>query len=799
MIKILVIDDQKISLVTLTALFYKAFPDARIITALSGKEGIEKARAENPDIILVDLVMPIMDGFETCKKLKEDVFLRRIPVIIITATEVDTAIRIRGLESGAEAFLSKPIDEMELTAQVSSMIRLKKSEDHVRQENIHLEEMIHQRTKALESELEERKKIEEALRESEERYRALFDRSLNCVYIHDFEGRFIDANETALNLLGYKKEEIRDLTFTSLISEDQLPLALKATQEILETGCQKGVTEFRLQLRNGNYVYVETQGSAILSNGTYTAIQSVARNITSRKHTEANLMLKTTLLETQSETSIDGILAVDNQGKVILSNKQFSEMWRIPPHLMEKKDDKELLKYVLNQLKNPEEFNRKVAYLYVHPDEKTRDEVELVDGRCFDRYSSSMITADGTDLGRIWFFRDITERKQAEKLLKEACVKAEAGNLLKTAFMNNISHEVRTPLNGILGFSNLIIQPETTDDEKVQYYSLVKASSNRLLSTINNYMDISLIASGNMEMKCKSFDLHPVLHQLCEDFQPLCTIKNLELHLQIPGKAKPIKLLADAELFGKALSHLLDNAVKFTKKGKITFGYSEQPGALEFFVKDTGTGIRKEAQSRIFESFMQEELSHIRGYEGSGLGLSIAQGIIQLLNGDMRLKSEKGVGSTFSFTIPYEGAKEEVSKPESVIAEVPVHGNPVILVAEDDESNLFYLETILEKTGVGFIPVMNGKEAVAQCRKHPEISLVLMDLKMPVMDGFEAAREIKSFRNTLTIIALTAFAMRGDEMKALEAGCDDYLAKPVDKNSLMNVLGKYGLVNIVRK
>lgn len=399
------------------------------------------------------------------------------------------------------------------------------------------------------------------------------------------------------------------------------------------------------------------------------------------------------------------------------------------------------------------------------------------------------------DGGTLWHgvILDVTRRKLAEEALKEALVKAESGNRLKTAFMNNISHEIRTPLNGILGFSQLIIEPNLSDDEKQQFFTHIKNSSNRLINTITSYVDISLIASGNLDVNHKPIDMVILLHQLYEQFQTLCSVKNLILHLNIPETVKKIIFYSDYELCHKVLSNLLDNAIKFTSKGEITFGYTIKPGLLEFFVKDTGIGISKDAQHRIFESFVQEEVSHSRGFDGSGLGLSITQGILQLLGGGIRVESEKGRGSTFFFHIPYADAENEMATPESKEITAPFQKTPVVLIAEDDESNRFYLESILTKLAIKVILVTNGKEAVNQCRAHPEISLILMDLKMPVMDGFEATGAIRSFWKYIPIIAITAFAMSDDKKRALDAGCDDYLPKPVNREDLIEKLKRYGL------
>ena len=409
--------------------------------------------------------------------------------------------------------------------------------------------------------------------------------------------------------------------------------------------------------------------------------------------------------------------------------------------------------------------------------------------------NTSPIYISGKIEGVVSFGRDITERKRTEEAIKEALVKAESGNRLKSAFMNNISHEIRTPLNGILGFSQLITEPDLTNEEKTHFFSLIKTSSNRLINTVTNYMDISLIASGNVEVKSKPIDHQEILYKLYEQFHPLCVDKNLELLLEISGKAEGFALHSDAELFRNSLTHLLDNAVKFTQKGEITFGYFIEPDEMRFFVKDTGTGISKEAHDRIFENFVQEEVSLTRGYEGSGLGLSIARGFIRLLGGDIRVESEKGKGSVFTFNLPLGTQRTGIAELKEEESKVPFIEKPVILVAEDDETNLLFLEVILRRMNIGVIKVSNGQEGVEQCRNHPEISLVLMDLKMPVMDGFKTTREIRSFRKDLPVIAITAYAMDDDKKKAREAGCDDYLSKPVSRKDLLEKLKKYGIIN----
>ncbi|MEI6882871.1 MAG: response regulator [Bacteroidota bacterium] len=383
------------------------------------------------------------------------------------------------------------------------------------------------------------------------------------------------------------------------------------------------------------------------------------------------------------------------------------------------------------------------------------------------------------------------EKKNLE--LVAAKEKAEASDRLKTAFMQNISHEVRTPLNGILGFGAFLTEPDLTDAEKTQFLSLLKASSERLVNTITDYMDISLIVSGSIEVNRKAVIINKVLINLKDNFQSFCEIKKLGFSLSIPADTEDFSIQTDPELFRKIIYHLLDNAVKFTQKGGITLGYSVHTENIDFFIRDTGIGIEKEAQERIFESFMQENIANTRGHEGSGLGLSIIKGLTKLLGGEISLESEKGEGTTVLFSLPNKpGIPENVenSKPVKKYAQFKL---PVILIAEDEFTHRLYLESFLKKHTSAIFQAKNGKEAVDICREHPEISLVLMDIKMPLMNGFEATREIRLFRKDIPIIAITAHAMTGDEKKAFDAGCDGFIAKPVSSEALLEELKNFGI------
>ncbi|MFW6289583.1 MAG: PAS domain S-box protein [Mariniphaga sp.] len=366
--------------------------------------------------------------------------------------------------------------------------------------------------------------------------------------------------------------------------------------------------------------------------------------------------------------------------------------------------------------------------------------------------------------------------------------KAEAADKLKTAFLNNISHEVRTPLNGILGFGNILMQEYVSPEEKEEYYQVLQESSNRLVHTITSYMDISLITSGNMPVNKKKFSLHNLLYNLYKVYQKEHKWQNLELSLELNGYKDDLHFESDQELIKKVLMHLLDNAIKFTPSGNIRFGYTFKGSNLEFFVNDTGPGIEPAMVDKVFDNFVQEDSGLSRGYEGSGLGLSISKGLVELLGGTISVSSERGNGTSVRFLIP---TSEKSADQLAAAKHSSSEGEPLILIAEDDVVNQFYLKTILKMGNFECITVKNGKLAVEECRRNTRIKLVLMDMKMPLMGGLEATRQIKQLRPELPVVAVTALATVGDDEMAREAGCDDYLAKPFKKEVLLEKAGYY--------
>ncbi len=386
---------------------------------------------------------------------------------------------------------------------------------------------------------------------------------------------------------------------------------------------------------------------------------------------------------------------------------------------------------------------------------------------------------------------DITERTKMVEELVQAKERAEESDKLKTAFINNISHEIRTPLNSIIGFGQFLVDSDLSIDERREYFNIIQKSSNRLMNAVSDYIDYARIVSGTMEVNRKLFQIQPFFNEIIEEVKLTCENKGISFKSEIPlDKVFPM-LNTDSEFIRKIVQILIGNAIKFSTEGSIHFGYLVIPGFIEFYVNDSGCGIAPDKLDKIFQMFYQEDLSITRGHEGSGLGLTIAKGLVELLGGVLRVTSEKGKGSNFTFTIPYVDISQSTNASKTKKTSSTEKNKPLILIAEDEESNFLYLKVLMKQIGCEYIRANNGAEAVEQCRLLNNISLVLMDIKMPVMNGLEATQFIHKFRPDLPIIATTAYAQTGDENRFLSAGCNGYLAKPLKKNDLMALIQKY--------
>ncbi|MBN2175368.1 MAG: PAS domain S-box protein [Bacteroidales bacterium] len=391
---------------------------------------------------------------------------------------------------------------------------------------------------------------------------------------------------------------------------------------------------------------------------------------------------------------------------------------------------------------------------------------------------------------------EITDRKESEKELKLAKEKAEESDKLKTAFLANMSHEIRTPMNAIIGFSELLNDPELTERNKREFINLINENSKILLNLIEDIIDVAKIEAEQIKIIHSTCPVNQVMDDLGEYYRKELekkADKYITFNVVNANPQEEFAISTDPLRFRQIFNNLIGNAIKFTDRGSIEIGYKvlDKDKMIQFYVKDTGIGLRADKMELIFERFRQAEESSTKEYGGTGLGLTISRKLVELLGGEIWVVSELHKGSTFYFSLPYNpvnGTKK--MKQAKVLSEKPDWSNKVILVAEDEDSNFELVKAILQQTQAKIVRAFNGKEAVEICKEKNDINLVLMDIRMPVLNGYEATRYIKKLKSNLPVVSLTAYAMSDDRVKSLNAGCDDYISKPIKPKELINKISK---------
>jgi two-component system CheB/CheR fusion protein len=662
----------------------------------------------------------------------------------------------------------------------------------------------------LELENEELRLAKGQLEVASEKIIELYDFAPSGYFALSKEGKIEEVNLSGAKILGQERSRLVNRLFGLYVSENTRQVFIDFLEKVFESKT-KEACEVTLSFNDNLPMYVYITG-IVAENGEQCLVAAI--DITERKRAEEALIMSENELKKAQEITHIGSWYLNVATNQVKWTEELYKMYGFDPALpppLYTDHQKLFTKESWETLSSSLAKTRDTGIPYELELKTIREDGS--NGWMWVR-GETVHDKEGKTVGLWGAAQDISERKKAEEALREALLKAEESDRLKTAFINNISHEVRTPLSGILGFGQLMTEPDISAEDKAQYLEVLNKSGYRLINTITNIMDISLIVSGGMEVRKKTYNVKQLLEEIRLRFGKQCTEKNLSLSLHTPEETDNTEIHTDAELLGKILFHLLDNAVKFTNTGGITFGYIVDSNSYRFFVRDTGVGVKPTAQNRIFDNFIQENISNTRGHEGSGLGLSIARGLMELLGGEIGLESVKGKGSTFFFTIPSGITAEDGTAEDGTAEGGTAEGGTaeggtaaggtaaggtaaggtaikhVILIAEDDETCLALIKAILKDLTVELLSAKTGKEAVSFCRERSDISLILMDLKMPVMNGFEAAKLIKSFRKDLPIIAVTAHAETGAEHRAISAGCDDYITKPFNKDKLIAMIKK---------
>jgi hypothetical protein len=632
----------------------------------------------------------------------------------------------------------------------------------------------------------ERKLVQEEIIKSKEIYKAFFDDDLTGDFISSVDGKLIDCNPAYLRMLGFSTREHALQVDLSTLYPMQ-PGRLNLIEMVIEQG---RLTEYEIELVRVDgkplYAIANIIGS-FNEDGKLESMKGYIIDNTKRKLAEIEL-LKLSRAVDQNPASI---IITDVNGNIEYVNPKFSQLTGYNFDEVVGKNPR-----FLKSGFTPDE-DYKLMWQNIHSGKEWQGEFQnrKKNGEIY--YESVLISPIHDEKGNIMSFlavkEDITGKKALMEDLIAAKEKAEESDRLKSSFLANMSHEIRTPMNGILGFMGLLQEPNLTGDERDEYIKIVKISGDRLLSTINDIIDISKIESGQSIVSISETDVNKILHQLFRFFKPEAEEKGLGFQINELLPENNTKVHTDGYKLESVLVNLIKNALKFTRSGSIGFGCHIDGSMIRFTISDTGVGIPPNRKGSIFERFIQAETSHSRQFEGSGLGLSISKAYVEMLGGEINVKSELGKGSEFAFTIHYQPVQmaELPGLDQTNGIKVEIGSDTVILVAEDDDISFFFLKKVLANQKLRLVRAPDGMEAVRLCKEIPEIALVLMDIKMPLLDGYEATRRILKFRPDLPIIALTAYAFTDDNEKAISSGCVDYLSKPLNRDRLFKVLARH--------
>ena len=656
--------------------------------------------------------------------------------------------------------------------------------------------------------VQEDKEVLFKLKESEEKFKSLATLLPEVVYETDVHGNITFVNLKAFDIFEYIPEDVeKGLNVMQMIAPEESERASKNLEKVFEKENASG-EEYIAVTKTGRRFPILVYTNPIKKDSYVVGLRGIIVNITELKKAQEQLKNSEENFRQLSENINDAFWLRSLDDKVIFANpacykivgndfqnifEDFSlyEKWIHP-------DDREkVIVQRNNNAKSPDKI-----HFYEHRIINQNDDVRWVWIRTFPVYNSK-----GEIYRRAGIASDITEQKNLLTDLLIAKEKAEESDNLKSAFLANMSHEIRTPMNGIFGFAELLKDRDLSEEEKINYLKIIDSNGKQLLNLINDIIDVAKIEAGQLTVKKKKTEIDPLLNEIYQLFKEELKRQkkeNIEFNLKIPDSENNI-IFTDILRLKQILHNLLSNAFKFTDSGKIDFGYnlisSNNREYYQFFVSDTGIGIPENMKKFIFERFGQVQPQKYKNQQGTGLGLAISKGLIELLNGKIWVESTRenlqeniSGKSTFYFTIPINeishSPKQHKLKSKSEFKMKDLK-NINILVVEDDEDNLEFLRRLLQKYGASVIIAHNGKDAIHEVKTNSQIQIVLMDIRLPDINGFETTKKIKEIKPELPVIAQTAYAMYNDREICLENGCDDYMAKPLNKDILFEKINHY--------
>ena len=628
--------------------------------------------------------------------------------------------------------------------------------------------------------ISERKRSEETLKKSEERFRTLFEHHSVIILLDPDTGNIIDANHAAADFYGWSVEQLKQMHIQQItnVSSDEVMVNMDKIR-----ASKQNQFLFRHRRADGSIREVEVFSNKIELEGK-DILYAIIHDVTERILAEHQLHKLSVVVE-QSPAIV---VITDPDGNIEYVNPMFVEVTGYSAEEARGQNPR-ILKSGLMSKKVYEELWQTILSGGVWSGELQN---KKKNGEFY--WDQAVISAIRNKENVITNFVavkvDITEQKKIFAELTAAKEKAEESDRLKSAFLANISHEIRTPMNGILGFAQLLKEPHLTGEEETEYIDLIQKSGERMLNLINNLINISRIEAGETMLQESETPVNELMRDLYAFFKPEIDKKGLRLNLKTGLPDNDSVIETDSGKLIQILTNLIQNALKFTSSGEIDFGYNRSNSTLEFYVIDTGIGIAADMKEKIFDRFHQVDNTLTRTQEGSGLGLSISQAYVEMLGGTIRIESREGWGSEFYFTLPYRPTFLQQKPIPSPVNQKPIITAPfiTILIAEDDAVSSLLLKKNLTDENINTLFAVNGKEAVEMVQQHQEINIVLMDIRMPVMNGFDTTRVIKELRPDLPVIVQTAFTSKDEKDKSHEAGCDGYITKPINKVELLELI-----------
>lgn len=675
----------------------------------------------------------------------------------------------------------------------------------------------------------ENKKTEESRHESKRMLEMVMDSIPQFIFWKDIHSVYLGCNENFAQVAGLESasEIVGKTDYDLAWEENEADFFIEVDKRVIESGrAEYHIIEPQLQA-DGKQAWLDTNKIPMHnSSGEIIGVLGTFEDITERKHADLLMQEKNEKIEAQNKEYLQINAALNQLIQELETAKQNAEESKKKLQLIANSFVNGMLYQVAMLDENKRQFNyvsdvveklygctakaakkdANLIYGKIHPEDINnliQKEKEALNNMSIFKSEARVINPDGSTRWSYYISQpriingivcwdgieiDISDRKKMEFELTKAKERAEESDHLKTAFLQNMSHEIRTPLNAICGFSNLMDDPDLSAEERSYFISIVNNSSNQLLSIVNDILTISSLESKQVELNIETFILNEILDELFEIYNRQTRNKSVSIVIKKALADQQSTIFTDKTKLTQILTNIINNALKFTPEGIVEVGYVAKEGFLEFFVKDSGPGIQPDMHKKIFERFRQVDTSLNRTYGGSGLGLSISKGYVDILKGQIWLESEIGIGSTFYFTIPYKLAKKKGEK-QNKLGGSNGSGH-TILVAEDEEYNFLFIRELLERKSFKVLHTRDGLETIDMCKSNTDIELVLMDIKMPNLDGFAAAKKIKEFNPKLIIIAQTAYALKKD-VERFKDVFDDYITKPIKSEIISDIVTKY--------